>query len=89
MKKPTAVGLVAVAPGDTEATRFGIVVSKAVGGAVARNRIKRRIRAVCSSWTHSGSWDIVIRVDPQAVTLSASELASELGKVFGSLEWHR
>jgi ribonuclease P protein component len=32
-------------PGTTETPRFGFTVSKQVGGAVERNRIKRRLRA--------------------------------------------
>jgi len=37
-----------VAPGVTSATRIGFVVSRKLGGAVCRNRVRRRLRAACS-----------------------------------------
>lgn len=41
---------VIVAPGESEATRFGIIVGKAVGNAVVRNQVKRRIRAITDQY---------------------------------------
>jgi ribonuclease P protein component len=46
--KVPAAGFVlqARARGDTETARFGFTVSKKVGNAVARNRVRRRLREV-------------------------------------------
>lgn len=52
--------------------RFGFIVTKSVGGAVTRNLVKRRLRAVCSdllagerepSGDDAGS-DVVVRAMP-------------------------
>ena len=53
--------------------RVGFVVSKAVGGAVLRNRVKRRLRAlVCPLvLTASTGCDVVVRALPAAATESA------------------
>jgi ribonuclease P protein component len=49
-------------PNKRPISRFGVSASKAVGGAVSRNRAKRRIRAAvqsCLSMIKSG-WDILL-----------------------------
>jgi len=53
-----------------DAPRVGFVVSKAVGGAVVRNRVKRRLRAlvrplVCDS-SSAAACDVVVRALPAA-----------------------
>jgi ribonuclease P protein component len=60
--------------------RVGFVVSKAVGGAVVRNRTKRRLRALAHQRLDQvpAGADIVIRANPTAGQASSSELAAEL-----------
>jgi len=60
--------------------RVGFVVSKAVGGAVVRNRTKRRLRALAHQRLDQvpAGADIVIRANPVAAQASSSELAAEL-----------
>ncbi len=41
-------------------TRFGFVAGKAVGGAVVRNRVKRRLREAAASMTVAQGLDIVV-----------------------------
>lgn len=60
--------------------RVGFVVSKAVGGAVVRNRTKRRLRELVRVRLHRlplGT-DVVVRANPAAGTATSRELADAL-----------
>jgi ribonuclease P protein component len=52
-------------PGSDQEIRIGLVVSRSVGGAVQRNRVKRRLRSACQEveWEHG--MDYVIMADSQ------------------------
>ncbi len=43
-----------------EMTRYGFSVSKRLGGAVVRNRVKRRLREVCRAARLEPGWDLVV-----------------------------
>ena len=63
--------------------RVGFVVSKAVGGAVVRNRTKRRLRALLASrlaGLPSGT-DFVVRANPVAAQANWTDLGAELDMV--------
>jgi ribonuclease P protein component len=62
------------------AVRFGFIVSKQVGVAVVRNRVRRRLKAACYALAPSvGSGaDVVIRALPSAASASFSELSGEV-----------
>jgi ribonuclease P protein component len=63
--------------------RVGFVVSKAVGGAVLRNRTKRRLRALMASRLSRiplGT-DVVVRANPVAAQANSSELAVDLDRL--------
>ena len=65
--------------------RFGFVVSKACGGAVKRNQLKRRLRALARdkmSQVPAGS-QIVLRTLPGSSELEFSALASDFDRVLG------
>lgn len=69
------------APGDPEApARVGFSVSKRVGGAVVRNRVKRRLREAARHKVLSlaAGWDIVITARPAAAQASYVALNAEL-----------
>nr|WP_238357057.1 ribonuclease P protein component [Kribbella italica] len=71
-------GVVAGSPDD--AARVGFVVSKAVGNAVVRNRVHRRLRAVLASRLPeltTGSLTVV-RALPAAATASYAELVADV-----------
>jgi ribonuclease P protein component len=54
-----------------------VVVPKAVGTAVVRNRLKRRVRAVWSAAAPgAGAIDCVVVCRPEAAALSFGELAA-------------
>jgi ribonuclease P protein component len=48
-------------PNDLEKHRIGVSAGRSVGGAVQRNRAKRRIRAIVNEFLHElePGWDIV------------------------------
>jgi ribonuclease P protein component len=60
--------------------RVGFVVSKAVGGAVVRNRTKRRLRALVAARVDAipAGTDLVIRANPVAAQASSASLGVEL-----------
>ena len=65
--------------------RFGFIVTKDVGGAVVRNTVRRRLRAVCRGalGAVAGGTDVVIRALPGIERLSYPVLRAE---VVGGLE---
>jgi ribonuclease P protein component len=82
-------------PGDHEAVqadgeaspRIGFVVTRAAGGAVARNRVRRRLREAARVRTGllpAGSL-LVIRANPRAADVRQRDLAAELDLVLGRL----
>lgn len=74
--------MVHLAHGDQPEARAGFVVSKAVGNAVVRNRVKRRLRHLVRARLASlpESADLVVRALPAAAAASGPELASDLDR---------
>ncbi len=72
--------------GLDEPSRFGFIVSKAVGNAVTRNLVKRRLRAVTAgSLADVGAgYDVVMRALPQSARASWSELAADARTALGT-----
>jgi len=72
--------VVHVGKNTTRVTRVGFVVSKAVGNAVTRNKVKRRLRHILQSLLSnlSESADIVIRAHPRAAQATYSELHKDI-----------
>ena len=66
--------------GSPTPTRVGFVVSKAVGNAVVRNRVKRRLRHVVKDCLAEvpASATLVVRALPPAAELDSAELRAEL-----------
>ncbi|AXK87117.1 ribonuclease P protein component [Nocardia farcinica] len=60
--------------------RFGLIVSKAVGSAVVRHRVARRLRHMCATLVDEvpADADVVIRALPGAATADSAELARQL-----------
>lgn len=66
--------------------RFGMTVSRRVGNAVARHRIKRRLREAFRLNHHAwpGRYDLVVIVHPHAV-LSVADYADHLSRAADQL----
>lgn len=61
-------------PTPAEPARVGFVVSKAVGGAVRRNRVKRRLRAIAVAEPLVDGSLLVVRAKPAAAEATFAEL---------------
>lgn len=63
--------------------RFGISVKSALGGAVLRNRIKRRIRALLEASANLEGWDIVVQ--PRSAEVARADFAALEAELRSSL----
>ena len=71
--------------------RFGVVVSKAVGNAVVRNTVRRRLKALGRGLIdggHTGE-DVVIRVLPGSASATWDSLSADMHAVLPAAERHR
>ena len=62
--------------------RFAVSVSKKFGGAVERNRIKRRVREVVKVLKFIPNVDVFIIIKSKSNTLSFQEIQTDLEKLF-------
>jgi ribonuclease P protein component len=87
--KPTVVGHLLVRSGleEAEPARIGFVVSRAVGPAVTRNRVKRRLRELMRGYLQSlpGGSLLVVRANAAAAHASQPDLAADLDSVISRL----
>jgi len=73
---------VITAAGGPGRSRVGIVASSAVGGAVTRNRAKRRIRAALARLALPEANDAIVIASREAVTAQFAELVKWLESAF-------
>ena len=73
---------------EDEALRVGFTVSKALGGAVQRNRIKRRLREAVrhNRVQRKVAADVVINPKRSLLTAEDSVLQNEIAKAFDVIE---
>jgi ribonuclease P protein component len=80
-------GHLLIRQGSDEAPKIGFIVSRAVGPAVVRNRVRRRLRHLAAGYLHvlpRGSL-LVLRANPPAATATHANLAAELGAIMRAL----
>jgi ribonuclease P protein component len=53
-------------PNQLERSRYGFSVGKRLGGAVVRNRVKRRMREIMRALPLEAGWDIILIARPKA-----------------------
>lgn len=70
---------------EASPARFGFIVSKAVGGAVTRNLVKRRLRAIAADEIRAGlvGADVVVRAMPGADTATYAQLRADVAAQLG------
>jgi len=61
-------------PNDLTISRYGLSVSKRVGKAVVRNRVKRLLREILRTMPLKSGWDVVFIVRPVAATANYASL---------------
>lgn len=79
--------LVAAASSPYPRARLGVTVSRRVGNAVVRNRIKRRIREWFrrQSQQTTGAHDILVIARPAAARLRGAATFAELSRLYRSV----
>jgi ribonuclease P protein component len=73
---------------DTQGPRVGFTVGKVLGGAVDRNRIRRRMRAAVRRHlsTLSLPLDVVLHPRKSVLKIEFVRLETELGQIFAALQ---
>lgn len=68
--------------------RVGLAVGKGLGGAVIRNRIKRRMRAAVSKHLGTVNWpvDIVLHPRKSVLQLDFTKLSGEIQQLFAAVK---
>ncbi len=74
-------------PNGRDYDRFGISTGRRLGGAVQRNRLRRRLREVLRRAPNDSGhgWDVLIVVRPAAVDASFDELRTALERLLGTV----
>lgn len=65
-----------------ELTRFGFVVSKGIGKAVVRNRVRRRLREGVRTLPVASGWDMMIVARPPAAAADYHRLRDAVAGLF-------
>ena len=76
-----------VRPNDLPLSRFGFSIKKALGGAVVRNRIRRRLREMvrCHRQEIPAGWDFVMHPKSSVANAPLAVLTAELLRLVKSL----
>ena len=73
-------------PNGRDHDRFGISTGRRLGGAVQRNRVRRRVREILRHFANDTGhgWDILVVARPPAIDASYDELRAALGRLLDS-----
>jgi ribonuclease P protein component len=84
-KRRTGPLFVALTAEARAGSRVGITVSKAIGNAVVRNRLRRRVKAILDRTAFGGPpfRDVVLIARPGAGEAPFVDVAAELGRLLG------
>jgi ribonuclease P protein component len=81
--RPSVSGRLLVRPGSSDSALVGFIVSRNVGSAVVRNRVRRRLRHLARGYLRSlpGGSLLVLRASPRAALACQADLAADLDLV--------
>lgn|SRR5438132_5528208 len=77
-----------VRPNQLGHARIGFAVSTKVGGAVVRNKVRRRLREACRSWLEGPSGegiDLVVVARPEAAQAGFAALTEDLHSLLSKI----
>jgi ribonuclease P protein component len=85
--RPLVSGYLVMSDDERDPARVGFVVSKAVGPAVVRNKVRRRLRHLMRGYLGSlpGGSLLVLRAGPNAAGASQANLAADVDLVIRAL----
>ncbi|MDD9994318.1 MAG: ribonuclease P protein component [Dehalococcoidia bacterium] len=63
--------------------RYGFIISKRLGKAVVRNKIRRRLKEGIRSQPTRPGWDVVVSARPSAAQANFQELRASVSKLLG------
>lgn len=69
-------------PNDLNTLRIGVAVSKKIGNAVVRNKIKRQIKAIVRPYVKTHHGDFVFVAKKDVLNHSFSDLTLMISKIF-------
>lgn len=72
-----------VLPNELDISRYGLTVSRRVGKAVVRNRVKRRLREIVRQTGLKPGWDFIIIARTPAARAEYGELAGSVRSGLG------
>ncbi len=78
VSRATGLLVLRVISNGLDFSRFGFSISKKVGGAVVRNKLKRRLREIMRVTCLVPGWDIVVIARPKAAEAGFPELRNSL-----------
>ena len=73
-----------IAPNKVDNVRFGFIVSRLIGGAVTRNKVKRRLRHIVREIKVKDNWDVVISARRSAKFTDFAKLKGETQELLAS-----
>ena len=69
-----------------EISRYGLVTSKKVGGAVIRNRVKRRLREITKRLPVKPGWDIVLVARPAMAEAEHQDIKDKIRELLAKMK---
>jgi ribonuclease P protein component len=73
--------VIKVLPNGLDYTRYGLTVSRRVGKAVVRNKIKRRLRVILKQMKLPPGWDIIVIARNPAANTDYYTLGKSVGNL--------
>jgi ribonuclease P protein component len=70
-------------PNNTDHNRYGFVTSKRLGGAVVRNRVRRRLREIVRNADAKPGYDVVLSAKTTAAAAAFADLRASVAKLMG------